>query len=779
MKSLIDVSDAAPFAGVEAAALLAALPDPTVVVWASGRFALNAAARERLESVSQGEADAAHNWAALFVPGTAQQLRDALARAFEGAGSRLSIQMVDTVAPALATITPSGPGAALLHLREAHDPLEVALELMDSLGLGMTVQGADSAVQHANAAASTILGLSPEQLTGRDVLDPCWRTIHPDGRPFPSETHPSVQALRSGQPLLEVPMGVYHPGEQDWRWLLVSAIPRRAPGSRTPEQVTTVFVDVTAQRRIEDEMRRSEQRFRSLVEATAQIVFTTDAQGVFNGPQPGWEAFTGQGPDDYLDGGGGGQALHPDDRERSVGGWLEAVQTLRPYQSEHRLRRADGQYVPMQVRAVPVLNGDGSVREWIGTQTDISAVREAEEALRALNAELEGRVTARTQELAEVTRFSTLLLTAAGEGVFGLDAAGRSTFANPAAARMLGYSVERLIGSQQHDLIHHSHADGTPYPKEECPIHQTLRDGQTRRIDHDVLWHAQGHAVDVSSVVTPMFSVSGEVSGAVLMVQDITERLRAQTRLEEAIEELERSNTDLEQFAYVASHDLQEPLRTLGSYAELLERRYGGQLDERADRYLSFMQDAVGRMRSLIQDLLDFSRVGRGETLPVPVALDDVMRLAAQNVQAARAAGDGQLTWETPHRVLGHAPLLAPLLTNLVSNGLKFTLPGQPARVYVASRQEGPWIHVTVQDSGIGIAPEYQERIFDIFQRLHRREDYAGNGMGLAICRKIVEHHGGRLWLESAPGQGSTFHLTLPAVSPSPAPSPTMTPLQP
>ncbi len=775
---LADSPSAAPFAGAEAAALLSALPDPTVWVRADGQFALNAAASERLGAVD-GQV---HNWTALFLPDAAQALRSATALAMNGEASRLSVTMPGAVAPALATVTPAGPGAALLHFRESHDPLEVALEIMDSLGLGMTVQGADTRILHANASAPVILGLSPEQLNGRDSLDPRWQAIHPDGSDFPGDSHPSVQALRTGQALLEVPMGVFHPSTGEWRWLEVTAIPRRAPGMEHPEQVTTVFADVTERWRTREALRRSEQRFRLLVEATAQIVFTTDAQGRFHPGQADWEAFTGQSAEQYLEPRMALEAIHPEDREQTARAWADILDSGQVYHLEHRLRRADGVYVPMQIRAVPLRNPDGSVREWVGTYTDISAVREAEAALKALNAELEGRVAVRTQELADVTRFSTLLLTSAGEGVFGLDASGRTTFANPAAARLLGHSVERLIGSHQHTLIHHSHPDGTPYPVAECPIHQTLQDGQTRRLDYDVLWHAQGHPVPVSSVVTPMRSNTGQITGAVLMVQDITERLRAQAQLQDAIADLERSNTDLEQFAYIASHDLQEPLRTLGSYAELLGRRYEGQLDERATLYLGFMQDAVTRMRGLIQDLLEFSRVGRGGSAPTVLALDTAMRATAHSVSAT-LDGDGtpegraSLDWDTPHTVLAHAPLIAPLLTNLIGNGLKFTAPGQPARVRVQSRREGEMIHVTVQDNGIGVAPEYQERVFDIFQRLHRREDYAGNGMGLAICRKIVEHHGGTLWLEStplpAPDHGSTFHFTLPA---APEQSPPATP---
>ena len=754
--TLPDAGSAA-FQTLDAAALLAALPDPVAHLGADGQVTLNRAAQARVAQHS-----ATGDWMALFQASSVPAIRDAVQAALGGETRQVTVQVVDTAAPGLLTVAPAS-GGALLHLHVARDPLEVALELMDGLGLGMTVQAPDTRILLANDAAARILGMTREQLLGRDSMDPEWRAVHPDGTDFPGETHPSVQALRTLQVQREVPMGVYHPQEQDWRWLQVTAIPRRAPGATQPKQVTTVFADVTEKQAMQTEMRRRERRYRSLVRATSQIVWDAFPDGDFQPPQAEWEAFTGQTPAQYR-GVGWLDAIHPDDRAHTLAEWQRAVRDGDVYSVEHRLRRADGQYVPMQVRAVPVTDERGQLGEWVGTHSDLSAIREAEQALRALNAELEGRVQQRTEDLARVTRFSTLLLTAAGEGIFGLDGRGVTTFANPAAARMLGYSIERMIGQPQHDLVHHHHEDGRPYPLAECPIHQTLRDGQTRRVERDVMWHAQGHAVPVAYVVTPTHDEDGQPSGAVVMVQDITERIRAQEQLQELIEDLERSNQDLEQFAYVASHDLQEPLRTVGSYTELLARRYQGQLDPRADQYLHFMQDAVDRMRSLIQDLLGFARLSRADLTLTPVALDDLLRGVQQNVRGTLDADGSSLTWDTPDQVMGQASLLTQLLTNLVSNGLKFHRPGEAAHVQVTSRREGDMIHVQVRDNGIGIAPEYHARIFEIFQRLHRRETYAGNGMGLAICRKITEHHGGRIWLDSTPDQGSTFHLTLPAV---------------
>ncbi|WP_309569809.1 PAS domain S-box protein, partial [Deinococcus sp.] len=719
------------------------------------------AARSRLLQLGVPE-----DWRQLVDGSVLTEVQGAVAQAWLGETVSLTVKLQDMIAPGTATVAPGGPGAALLHLQVGRDPLAAALDLMGTLGLGVTVHAPDSSFLHANDRAQEILGVSLEQLTGRNAMDPRWRAIQPNGEPFPAEERATMQAIRTGQVQRNVGMGIFHPPSESWRWLNVTAVPRRTPGSAQVRQVTVMFEDVTEQKRTQTALRHSERRFRSLVEATAQIVWTANADGYFPSPQPDWEAFTGQTPVEY-EGRGWLSAVHPDDRAHSLEAWKTAVDSQGVYATTYRVRRADGEFVPMRVRGALVHDDTGQVEEWIGTNSEVQAARDVTSDQQVLHAALEDLVHERTQRLAEVTRFSTLLLTAAGEGVFGLDASGITTFANPSAARMLGHSVERMIGSHQHDLIHRYHADGQPYPLEDCPIHKTLDDGEVRRVESDVFWHAQGHAVPVAYVVTPTLGEGGEVTGAVIMVQDITERTQVQEELRAAVLELQRSNHDLEQFASVASHDLQEPLRTIGSYTELLARRYEGQLDARATQYLGFMQGAVTRMRGLIQDLLDFARVSRSESPLRPVALHDVLTVAAQNVEAALLQGGGTLEWDTPDTVLAQESLVTRLLTNLVGNALKFVPPERLPAVRVTSVLEGTMVRVSVTDNGIGIDPEYAERVFEIFQRLNQREAYAGNGMGLAICRRIVEHHGGRLWLESTPGQGSTFQFTLPAAPPS------------
>jgi light-regulated signal transduction histidine kinase (bacteriophytochrome) len=261
------------------------------------------------------------------------------------------------------------------------------------------------------------------------------------------------------------------------------------------------------------------------------------------------------------------------------------------------------------------------------------------------------------------------------------------------------------------------------------------------------------------------FDRTVEVNGArdvVQLGQDI-DRMRRRILAEAA--ELQRSNAELEQFAYVASHDLQEPLRKVASFCQLLEQRYSGQLDERAEQYIGFAVDGARRMQELINDLLAFSRVGRADKPLAPVDCDGIVRTARANLSALIDETGATVDVGPLPVVNGDPGLLSLVFQNLIANALKFR-GDDPPRVSVSARPDGDAWEFTCRDNGIGIEPEYADRIFVIFQRLHSRAAYDGTGIGLAMCRKIVEHHGGRIWLSTddpeRPGPGSTFRFTLP-----------------
>ncbi|MFC3501503.1 ATP-binding protein [Micromonospora krabiensis] len=248
-------------------------------------------------------------------------------------------------------------------------------------------------------------------------------------------------------------------------------------------------------------------------------------------------------------------------------------------------------------------------------------------------------------------------------------------------------------------------------------------------------------------------------------VREARERIEwVNGQLQKQAEELTRSNRDLEQFAYVASHDLQEPLRKVASFCQLLQRRYAGQLDERADQYIAFAVDGAQRMQRLINDLLAFSRIGRLTAGFTEVDLNKVMGDVANQTEAALQYADAELTWSALPVIRGEEPLLTNLLANLVSNSIKFRRPDVPPKVHISARLVDAEWEITCQDNGIGIEPEFADKIFVIFQRLHSKDAYPGTGIGLAIVKKIVEYHGGRVWVDTDVPEGTAIRFTLPAL---------------
>jgi len=248
------------------------------------------------------------------------------------------------------------------------------------------------------------------------------------------------------------------------------------------------------------------------------------------------------------------------------------------------------------------------------------------------------------------------------------------------------------------------------------------------------------------------------------IVSELEVATAARRRLDEQRIELERSNAELEQFAYVASHDLQEPLRKVASFTQLLQKRYGDRLDERADQYIEFAADGAKRMQTLINDLLAFSRVGRLSaeevtTFDADDALDDALSALGHAIEET----DAVIERSPLPQIQGERSLIAAVFQNLVGNSLKFRADDRPPHSAISARRDGDMWEFTCADNGIGVASEYAERIFLIFQRLHPKERYPGTGIGLAMCRKIVEYHGGRIWLDDDVTVGSTFHFTLPA----------------
>ena len=243
--------------------------------------------------------------------------------------------------------------------------------------------------------------------------------------------------------------------------------------------------------------------------------------------------------------------------------------------------------------------------------------------------------------------------------------------------------------------------------------------------------------------------------------RDITERKRADAALVRKSEDLARSNADLVQFAYVASHDLQEPLRTITRFVQLLEKRYQGKLDSDADEFIGFIVGGTKRMQQLINDLLTYSRVNTRRAPLSPMKIEDALHSALQNLRYVLDESRGSVTFEEMPSIVADEQQMTQLFQNLIGNALKFQVEEAPRVEISAALKGNEWVF-SVRDNGIGIDPKYKDRIFEIFQRLHTREEYPGTGIGLAIAKKIVERHAGRIWVESEPGKGSTFYFTIP-----------------
>ena len=338
------------------------------------------------------------------------------------------------------------------------------------------------------------------------------------------------------------------------------------------------------------------------------------------------------------------------------------------------------------------------------------------------------------------------------DAIISVDREQRIVFFNQGAEQIFGWSAAEVMGQPLEVLIPErfraSHADHVAEFGEGTVVSRRMGErGQITGL------RKSGEVFPADASISKLEAGGRRIYTAVL--RDVTDRVRAE-------QELARSNAELEQFAYVASHDLQEPLRMVASYTQLLARRYGDRLDDDAREFIGFAVDGVTRMQALINDLLAFSRVGtRGGSFESTDA-DLVLERVLVNLGPAIEDAGAVVTSDPLPTVIADAGQLGQVFQNLIANAVKFRRPGDTPRVHVSATRTGESWLFSVADNGIGIAPEFAERIFILFQRLHKRDEYPGTGIGLSICKKIVERHGGEIWLESKPGEGTTFRFTIP-----------------
>jgi PAS domain S-box-containing protein len=418
-------------------------------------------------------------------------------------------------------------------------------------------------------------------------------------------------------------------------------------------------------------------------------------------------------------------------------------------------------------------------------QVEKSLAQQRQELARSKGV-LELHVQARKQEVEKLQRRSELILNSAAEGICGFDLQGKVTFANPAAARVMSLTVAEMIGRREEEL----------FPAFKAPVGPKVDSTEGQRPIELVATRPDASTFAAEYIRSPIHE-NGRVVGEVLMFKDISERKQAAELLAQRMAELARSNAELEQFAFVASHDLQEPLRKIQAFGDRLKTKCEEVKLEQGRDYLDRMQSAAARMQTLINDLLTFSRVIRRTQPFEPVNLDAVTREVLSDLEVRIEKNGAQVEVGELPTVEGDAMQIRQLLQNLIGNALKFhQRDGKPvvkiqARVVVQPSGRGStaiftrqsadggqvslgeeFCELSVQDNGIGFDEKYLEKIFAVFSRLHGRHEYEGTGIGLAVCQRIVDRHGGTITAQSKPGQGATFVVRLPLKqSPQPAAS--------
>ncbi|MCA1941866.1 MAG: PAS domain S-box protein, partial [Caenispirillum bisanense] len=406
---------------------------------------------------------------------------------------------------------------------------------------------------------------------------------------------------------------------------------------------------------------------------------------------------------------------------------------------EVAVRTADGRRGWVLLSAAPALF-KGEAVLLLGL-VDIAARRQAEQAVRESEEKYRG-----------------LVENLKNHAVFAHDIDGRFIYLSPSAEDVLGHPLDDLRG----DYTRYMPPDELERWKER---QAQLRAGVPFTRSYECAYmHQDGSRRAISVVEATVLDEAGRVVGVEGVAHDVTAQRTYQEHLRALVRELEQSNAELEDFAYVASHDLREPLRMVTSYLGLLERRYASTLPPDAREFMDFATEGARRMDRLILDLLEYSRVGRSDRQAAAVPLNEPLETALRNLSVALAETAATVTPDEPLPTVFADPSdMVRLLQNLIGNAVKYRHPDRPPVIAVSARPDGDRIRVTVSDNGIGVPADQTERIFKIFQRLHPRSRYEGTGIGLAVCRKVAELHGGRIWAEPhADGIGTSFHVTLP-----------------
>lgn len=424
--------------------------------------------------------------------------------------------------------------------------------------------------------------------------------------------------------------------------------------------------------------------------------------------------------------------VHPDDKDYLDNAVKEAFKGI-PYSIDHRIVLPEGEERIVHEEGEVLFDEKRNPVRMRGTVQEITELKKAEEKIQMLASAVES----------------------SDDAIIIKSLQGFVTSWNKGAEQVYGYTADEIMG-QNVSILEPENVKG-----EIKKLDEKVKQGKKVRHYQTLRLRKDGTIINASITLSPVFDTYGRLIAISTVTRDITDIKKAEEMLRLKIEELARSNSELEQFAYVASHDLQEPLRMIASYLQLLQRKYRGQLDEKADKYIYFAVDGASRMQSLINDLLEFSRVTTKAGEIEPASSEAILKTVLSDLDLVIKEKGASVSYDPLPEIIADSTQIAQIFQNLISNAIKFRSE-EPPQIHISAKQEKDYWLFSVKDNGIGIDPKYSERIFEVFKRLHKREEYPGTGIGLSICKKIVERHGGRIWVESEPGKGSTFCFTLP-----------------
>lgn len=507
---------------------------------------------------------------------------------------------------------------------------------------------------------------------------------------------------------------------------------------------------------------QSSAEFQVVADTLTPVLWVTTADGLLSYYSKRWDEYTGL---QFTETSGSSwqQVVYPDDLGPCLDQWAGCLKTGKPFHCEYRWRGTDGVYRWFLAQAQPVREKDGTIIKWIGTATNIDSHKRQAELL-------EEKVAERTRELKESERKFRAIFDHTFQLMALLEPDGRIIEVNQTALDHQGLKTEDVNGRYFWESGWFAHSEESQQQMKDAV--DAVSKGQFVRFEMR-LKPPSGIPSSIDFSMKPVFSQDGTVKYLIPEGRDITERKRQEEKLRELAEKLSSSNHDLQQFAYVASHDLQEPLRTVIGFCNLLNKKAGENLSPDAQKYLAVIVESVDRMQQLIKDLLLYARVEtQGQPL-VPVDLNKPLNDAIKGLEASIKETETKINFDKLPIVLGDANQLLRLFQNLLSNSIKFRSDKTP-EIQMSVKEIGDVAELSISDNGIGISMEYAERIFEIFQRLHSLHKYPGTGIGLAVCRKIVERHGGTITLQpsSEDTKGTTFLLRLPLAAQTFEPTP-------